>query len=72
MGMLIQKKFAFFDVFVYIFSAVCGFLLGYIGNQGEPFGLALLFACGCVKLTLTPCIVGLSLFAISQTNTDEP
>ena len=63
-----HKKFAFFDCFVYLACAFCGFLLGYISNNGEPFALAFLFACGLSNVPLTPCIVGNLLCAALLNN----
>lgn len=60
-----HKKFILYDCCIYLLCAFTAFLLGYVGNYGEPFALALLFACGGAEIPLAPCIVGIFLFAVS-------
>ena len=66
--MFSRKKIDFFELFVYAFCAFFTFLLGFIGNNGEPFMLALLFACGNAGAPLAPCLIAIGLFCLSLEN----
>lgn len=63
-----RKKFAFFELFIYLFCGLSACLLGYIGNNGEPFALAFLFACGGAGVSLMPCIIGIAFFCLFFSN----